>query len=83
VQAGSLHTLYLRVFHDDDAEVYVNGTLASTLPGANNGFAFVPLTGAGRAALREGKNTIAVHAHQNRGGQFIDVGIVDVVDRVK
>ncbi len=83
LQAGSLHTPYLRVFHDDDAEVYVNGTLASTLPGANNGFAFVPLTGAGRAALREGKNTIAVHAHQNRGGQFIDVGSVDVVDRVK
>jgi hypothetical protein len=25
--------------------------------------------------------TLAVHAHQNRGGQFIDVGIVDVVGK--
>ena len=71
---------YLRVFHDDDAEVYVNGTLVATLPGANNGFAFIPLTGAARAALRPGANTLALHAHQIRGGQFIDAGLVDVFD---
>jgi len=71
---------YLRVFHDDDAEVYLNGTLVATLPGANNGFQFVALAGSARAALRAGANTIAVHAHQIRGGQFIDVGLVDVID---
>ena len=71
-------SLYLRVFHDDDARVYVNGVLAAELPGANPGFAYVPLTGDALAALRPGKNTIAVHAHQARGGQFIDVGIADV-----
>jgi hypothetical protein len=78
--AAPVSSPYLRVFHDDDAEVYVNGTLVATLPGANNGFQFVALTGAARAALRQGPNTIAVHAHQIRGGQFIDVGIVDVRD---
>jgi hypothetical protein len=71
---------YLRVFHDDDAEVYVNGVQVAALPGANNGFQFVALAGAARAALRVGTNTIAVHAHQVRGGQFIDVGLVDVID---
>jgi Glycosyl hydrolases family 2, sugar binding domain/Glycosyl hydrolases family 2/Glycosyl hydrolases family 2, TIM barrel domain len=77
---STLASPYLRVFHDDDAEVYLNGTLIATLPGANNGFQFVPLTGAARAALQAGRNTIAVHAHQIRGGQFIDVGLVDVND---
>jgi hypothetical protein len=80
VPAGNLTAPHLRVHHDDDAQVYLNGTLVAELPGANSGFTYVPLTGAARAALRVGKNTIAVHAHQTRGGQFIDVGLVDVVN---
>jgi glycosyl hydrolase family 2 len=79
--AGSLASPHLRVFHDDDTKVYVNGELVADLPGANAGFAYVPLTGAARAALRPGKNTVAVHTHQTRGGQFIDVGLVDVIER--
>ncbi|MEO6239023.1 MAG: sugar-binding domain-containing protein [Vicinamibacterales bacterium] len=79
--AAALTAPHLRVFHDDDAEIYLNGTLVATLPGSNAGFAYVPLTGAARAALRAGWNRIAVHAHQTRGGQFIDIGIVDVIEK--
>jgi hypothetical protein len=80
VPPGPLTAPHLRVFHDDDVRVYLNGVLIAEIPGANAGFAYVPLTGAARAALRPGRNVIAVHAHQNRGGQFIDVGIVDVIE---
>lgn len=61
-------------------KVYLNGVLVAERPNANAGFAYVPLTGAARAALRPGRNVLAVHAHQTRGGQFIDVGIADVTD---
>jgi hypothetical protein len=74
-------TLYLRVFHDDDAEVYLNGVLAAKLPGANSSYAYVPLTAEARAALKPGPVAIAVHAHQTRGGQFIDVGLAAVAGR--
>jgi Glycosyl hydrolase 2 galactose-binding domain-like/Glycosyl hydrolases family 2/Glycosyl hydrolases family 2, TIM barrel domain len=79
--AETLSNPHLRVFHDDDTQVYVNGQLVAELTGANSGFAFVPLGAPARSALRPGSNTIAVHTHQTRGGQFIDVGLVDVVDK--
>ena len=78
--ATTLGNPYLRIYHDDDARVYVNGQLIAEVPGSNQSYAYVPFTPAARAALRRGTNTLAVHAHQNRGGQFIDVGIVDVAD---
>src|SRR5205814_10623512 len=81
LSSAPLTSPYLRVFHDDDASVYLNGTHVADLPGANSGFAYVPLTAEARAALRPGKNTLAVHAHQTRGGQFIDAGLADVTER--
>ena len=72
---------YLRVFHDEDATFYVNGQMVVVLAGSTSGFVFVPLIGAARASLRQGTNTIAVHVKQTRGGQFADVGIVDVKER--
>ena len=70
---------HLRIFHDDDAEVYVNGELVAVLPGYTGTYAYVPLDEHSRA-LRAGVNTMAVHVHQTRGGQFIDVGLVDVIE---
>ena len=67
--------------HDDGAEVYVNGELAATLPGATGGYMFVPMSEASARAFHSGPNTLAVHVHQERGGQYIDVGIVDVVEK--
>jgi hypothetical protein len=61
--------------------VYANGKLVADLKGAIGAFTFVPLSAEARAAFTAGKNTIAVHTHQTRGGQFIDVGVVDVADR--
>ena len=78
---STLTNPHVRIYHDDDARVYVNGQLVAEVRGANSSYAYIPITGAGRGALRAGKNTLAVHAHQNRGGQFIDIGIVDVTDR--
>lgn len=71
--------LSLRVYHDEDAEIYINGVLAAKLQGFNGSYDTVSLRPAARTALKPGgQNTFAVHCRQTRGGQFIDVGLVQV-----
>jgi hypothetical protein len=64
--------------HDEDTEVYINGVLAVKASGFVTSYDLVPLTSAGRAALKAGKNLIAIHCHQTTGGQYVDFGLVNV-----
>jgi len=73
--------LALVLHHDEDAEVYINGVLASKTTGYTTDYEELPLTKEGKAALKPGKTLIAVHCKQTRGGQYIDVGIVRLVPR--
>ena len=73
--------LQLLVHHDDDAEVYVNGVLAAKLPGYATDYEPVEMRAAAKASLKPGKNVLAVHCHQIKGGQYIDAGIAEIVDR--
>jgi hypothetical protein len=80
--AAPLTNPHLRLFHDDDAEVYVNGQRIAALPGAVSGYSVVPLDATAKGLLRAGgSNTLAVHVKQVRGGQFADAGLVDVIEK--
>ncbi|MBA3484739.1 MAG: beta-galactosidase [Pirellulales bacterium] len=75
VPAGEL---YLKIHHDEDAQVYINGELVSKRRGYRGGYGLVPLDVNGKSPLRAGANEIAVHCRQSEGGQFVDVGLVTV-----
>jgi hypothetical protein len=64
--------------HDEDAEVYINGMPALRAGGFVSAYDVFPLTPEGRAALKPGKNLIAIHCHQTTGGQYVDLGFVRV-----
>jgi Glycosyl hydrolases family 2, sugar binding domain/Glycosyl hydrolases family 2/Glycosyl hydrolases family 2, TIM barrel domain len=72
---GELSGIELQIFHDEDAEVYLNGVLAVKLFGYITDYDKFDISKAAAATLRSGGNTIAVHCHQTTGGQGIDVGI--------
>ncbi len=66
------------LYHDEDAEVYINGILALKVSGFICNYDTLPLSPQAKAALKPGKNVFAVHCHQTFGGQYVDFGLVDV-----
>lgn len=69
-------SLQLVACHDDDAEVYINGVLAVKLDGYTHSYDETPVEPTALAALKRGKNLLAVYCHQGSGDQYIDVGIL-------
>jgi hypothetical protein len=76
--AGEGKQFRLRIHHDEDAEVFLNGEQIAVLTGFTTGYVLVPLDDAGHKALRQGNNSLAVRCKQTGGGQYIDVGLVEV-----
>jgi hypothetical protein len=67
--------------HDEDAEIYINGVLALRVSGFITGYELWPISAPSKAAIRTGKNVIAIHCHQTAGGQYVDLGLVDVLSQ--
>lgn len=65
----------LSMYHDEDAEVYLNGVPAVKASGYTTAYRTFDLTPEARAALKAGTNTIAIHCRQTRGGQGVDAGL--------
>jgi hypothetical protein len=81
VPAGAdLASLQLFVHHDEGAEIYLNGVLAAKVAGFTGEYDVVEMLPDARAALKPGRNVLAVHCHQTTGGQYIDVGLARVVE---
>jgi hypothetical protein len=78
--SGKLLLANIDMFHDEDAEVYLNGKLIVRAANYNTGWApFRVKADVFAAAVKEGDNVIAVKVTQKIGGQYIDLGLsVDV-----
>ena len=67
------------LFHDEDCDVYINGVKALSVTGYVTRYNVYDLAPEAAKALKAGKNVVAIHVKQTSGGQFIDFGLLEMV----
>lgn len=74
---GDFTSVALDLFHDEDAEVYVNGVKVFEISSYNGGYEVYPVDmDAFKSAARVGDNVMSVHVKQTVGGQCFDTALV-------
>jgi hypothetical protein len=80
--ADEIRTLTLRMWHDEDVEVYINGVQAVARTGYITAYQDLAISQEARAAIKPGQPiTLAAHCKQTVGGQFLDLGLYKTVTR--
>ncbi|MDP1560173.1 MAG: glycoside hydrolase family 2 TIM barrel-domain containing protein [Pirellulaceae bacterium] len=69
--------LALLVHHDEDANIYVNGSRIASLSGFTTNYRVIELGAAESKLARAGENLLAIHCRQTGGGQYIDAHLID------
>ena len=77
-QLANPDQLRLTLYHDDNAEVYINGVSAVNAPGATGNYELFPINKAALLALKPGRNVFAAHVRDTGGDKYIDMGLVVV-----
>ncbi|HVW16024.1 MAG TPA: DUF4965 domain-containing protein [Mucilaginibacter sp.] len=75
----NVNKLILKLYHDDNVEVYLNGTEIFTNVGWTSDFELIPLKEAVKTLLRKGTNVLAIHCANTAGAAWLDAGLLDEV----
>ena len=65
---------YLKLNHDDNVVVYLNGKIIYKKNGWVSDYIYVPIEG---GILKTGKNVLAIHCKNTAGGRHLDAGLVE------
>ena len=75
LNGNNLKKLFLKLQHDDNVEVYINGHEVYNVKGWTGKFIYIPLNNASEF-LKKGNNLLAIHVANTAGGAWLDAGIV-------
>ena len=74
----NLNKLYLNLRHDDDVEVYLNGEKIYSCEDCRlRKYENYPVEDAVKSKLKTGKNVLAMHCINRRGGSWLDAGLLN------
>ncbi|MFD2826097.1 glutaminase domain-containing protein [Leeuwenhoekiella polynyae] len=71
--------LYVKLRHDDDVKVYINGIEIYDFKGWQHSFKYIPLNDEALRSLRKKENILAIHIKNTAGGRWLDAGLVKEV----
>ncbi|WP_158826841.1 glutaminase family protein [Mucilaginibacter lacusdianchii] len=74
-----VNQLVLKLDHDDNTEVYLNGTEVYKKTGWTHDYELIPLKAEFKKLLKKGKNVLAIHCTNTAGGASLDVGLLDLL----
>jgi len=66
--------LFLKLQHDDNVEVYLNGTPIYQHKGWTGKYVYIPIE---KTVLKTGSNVLAIHIANTAGGAWLDLGLVE------
>ncbi len=69
--------LFLKLQHDDNVEVFLNGESVYEVKGWTGKYIYIPISDAVKQHLKKGKNVLAIHVENTAGGAKLDAGIVE------
>ncbi|WDF70448.1 DUF4965 domain-containing protein [Sphingobacterium oryzagri] len=75
-KVGQEGPLYLKLHHDDNIAVYLNGQLVFEKEGWNNRFEYFDISAKAKGLLRAGNNVLAIQLKNTAGGRYLDVDLV-------
>jgi hypothetical protein len=73
----NIDKLLLKLYHDDNVEVYLNGEKIYNNVGWTSDFKMIPLKEKFKEKLVKGKNVLAIHCANTAGGAWLDAGLVN------
>ncbi|MGE5519551.1 MAG: glutaminase domain-containing protein [Candidatus Dadabacteria bacterium] len=79
---NNLDNIFLKLHHDDNVEVYLNGNKIFETKGWTGKFIYIPVKGAA-TLLKPGTNLLAIHVANTAGGQWLDAGLVQEPEDTK
>lgn len=67
---------YLKLNHDDNVIVYLNGKTIYQKEGWVHEYSYIPIAA---GVLKAGENTLAIHCKNTAGGRHLDAGLVEEI----
>ncbi|GAC1596326.1 MAG: DUF4965 domain-containing protein [Chitinophagaceae bacterium] len=71
----AFNKLFLKILHDDNVEVFLNGENIFEKKGWTGKFIYIPISDAVKQKMKKGRNVLAIHVANTAGGAALDAGI--------